>query len=142
MARGKRRKPAIMVNRAERVPGTPETYRKARGCIIRKMYETQLIDGQEQEAALEIVAAFNIITSRLGIRPLLLDRLPAGNGDINARGNRLWSQYLRWGHRVIERRHVRPHVIVEWLLMERPLTVADEIGLLTAALRDWAEVRV
>lgn len=142
MAKGKRRKPVTMVNRAERVQATPETVAKARGCIIRRLYEAQLIDGQEQDAALEIVAAFNIITSRQGIRPLLLDRLPPGNGEINERGNRLWAQYLRWGHRVIERRHIRPHVAVEWLLMERPLESKDEVTLLASTLRDWAEVRV
>lgn len=145
MAKGKRRKPAIMVSRAERVQATPQTLAKARGCIIRRLYEAQLIDGQEQDAALEIVAAFNIITSRLGIRPLLLDSLDRGCGEISARGNRLWAQYLRWGRRVIERRHVRPHVIVEWLLMERGIDDGavreDRKGVLQIALRDWAEVR-
>lgn len=47
----KRRKPLFVVSRQERVQATPQTIAKARGCLIRRLYEASLIDGQEQDAA-------------------------------------------------------------------------------------------
>lgn len=141
MAKGKRRKPAIVVNRAERVQATPETIAKARGCIIRRLYEANLIDGQEQDAALEICRAFRVIVSRLGYRPMDLSNLDQGGGDPASDACRLWAKYLTWGRALVARRHIRPHIVVEWLEMERSLVVADEVSLLRSALRDWAEVR-
>jgi hypothetical protein len=128
----------LVVNKQERVPATPETLAKARGCIIRKLYECSIIDGQEQDAALEIVEAFTFVTSALGVRPPLLDGLDKGNTQLNERACRLWDQYLRWGRHLVGRRHIRPHVVVEWLLMDRPLVDDDELRLLIGGLRDWS----
>ena len=132
-----KRKFSLVVNREERVSATPQTVAKAKGCIIRKLYEAKEIDGQEQDAALEIVEAFTFITSAIGIRPLLLDGLDKGRTDLNERACRLWDQYLRWGRELTRRRHIRPHLVVEWLLMERPLADEDEVELLIGSLRDW-----
>jgi hypothetical protein len=131
----------LVVNRGERVAATPETVLKARGCVIRKLYEAQAIDGQEQDAALEIVEAFTFITSAIGIRPLLLDGLDKGRSDLNERACRLWDQYLRWGRELVRRRHIRPHLVVEWLLMERHLTDRGEVDLLVGSLRDWGNAK-
>lgn len=136
-----RKKPKLVVNRAERVAATPETIAKQRGCIIRKLYEAKLIDGQEQDAALEICRAFTVIVGRLGYRPMDLSRMDRGGSEMPKDVARLWDKYCAWGNDLIKRRHIRPHVVVEWLEMERSLAHKDEVSLLCRALRDWADVR-
>lgn len=141
MARG-RRKPRHVVNPSERVAATPETAAKARGCIIRRLYEAKLIDGQEQDAALEICRAFTVIVGGLGYRPMDLSAMDRSSGDMAGDATALWGKYLTWGRALIARRHIRPHVVVEWLEMERMFVSDHEVGLLRSALRDWAETRV
>jgi len=126
------------VVRAERVVPTAQTLAKARGCIIRRLYEVGTIDGQEQDAALEIVEAFTVITGFLGIRPVNIDALPSGRAVMGARAARLWDRYVAWGNELLRRRRLRPHVVVEWLEMDRPLARRDETEMLVAALRDWS----
>ena len=136
----RRRKPYLVVNREERVQATPETKAKARGCIIRKLYLANLIDGQEQDAALQIIEAFTLITQRVGIRPMALDALPAGMGDYGKKAEALTQQYFAWARKVLAR-NIRACVVVEWLLMERSLSDRDEVSLLIGSLRDWSACR-
>lgn len=129
------------VVRAERVKPTAETLAKSKGCIIRILYEGHIIDGPEQDAALEIVEAFSIMTSALGIRPLMLDEMPGGRQALNERAARLWDHYVKWGQQLVARRHIRPHVIVEWLEMDRQLNHQNETKLLVESLKDWLDLR-
>lgn len=133
----KRRPPVV---RAERILPTPETLARARGCIIDKLYRAQIIDGLEQEAAWEILEAFKIITGFMGIRPMLLDGLPKGRGGLSPRAAHLWDHYVAWGNSLVARRYIRPHVIVEWLEMDRELHFRSETKLLKKCLQDWRVV--
>lgn len=142
MAKGKRRKPVTMVNRAERVQATPETVAKARGCVIDRLFklgETDAksgLDPMQHEAAWEILEAFKVMTGFLGYRPIDLSRGDRGHAEMGPKALRLWSQYVRWGNALVQRRHVRPHVVVEWLLMERTLD-PGAVPVLKGALNDW-----
>lgn len=125
------------VVRAERVKPTAETVAKKRPCLIRTLYEGNVIDGRDQEAAWEILETFDIITGHLGIRGANIDGIPPGRRSLSERAVRLWKRYAEWGARLVKDRHIRPILVVEWLAMERPLTCQAETRLLQAALRDW-----
>jgi len=137
----KRRKFKLVVNREERVAATPETIAKARGCIVNRLFQSQdvqfRIDAQQYESAWEIMEAFEVITAALGYRPLEMSPLDKGRGNMGPKAVRLWDQYVRWGNDLIRRRHIRPHVVVEWLKMERQFD-REAIGLLRGALDDWS----
>lgn len=134
MAKG-RRKPKHTVNPAERVAATPETIAKARGCILAKLYVEKEIDSGEMDSGYEIMSAFRVITNHIGYKPLNLDRL-AGHGTMGPKAERLYARYVEWGNELIRRRHIRPHVVVEWLEMERRLD-RGAVPTLRHALRDW-----
>jgi hypothetical protein len=136
-----RRKFKLVVNREERVAATPETVAKARGCIVNRLFQSGdlkfSIDSQQYEAAWEIMEAFEVITGVLGYRPMDLTRADRGESRMGAKAIRLWDQYVRWGNELIKRRHIRPHVVVEWLKMERQFD-REAIGLLRGSLDDWS----
>ena len=131
----------LVVNREERVAATPETVLKARGCIINGLYRSQdrsfSIDSQQYESAWEILEAFTVITGFLGFRPVDLARADREHLTMGKKAVRLWDQYVRWGNELIRRRHLRPHVVVEWLQMERELD-REAIGALRNSLDDWS----
>lgn len=88
------------------------------------------------EAALEISEAFDIVTRAVGYRPLDLGRIGVGHGECGARANRLIALYVAWGNEMIRRLGIRPHVVVEWIDMERMLTLGAE-PLLVKACDLW-----
>ena len=136
-----KRKFRLIVNTEERVAATPETLAKARGCIVNRLFQSKdvtfRIDSQQYEAAWEIMEAFEVITGVLGYRPLDLSPIERGRGSMGRKAVRLWDQYVRWGNDLIRRRNIRPHVVVEWLKMERQFD-REAIGLLRGALDDWS----
>lgn len=123
------------VLRAARIPATSQTVAKARGCVIRRLYESREIDGSQQEAAWEIAEAFRLLTAYLGVKPVDLDRVGvAGRETFSERASRLTSIYILWARGFDPRQPVRPHTIVEMIEMER---VLDDLTLMRRALDAW-----
>lgn len=141
MSKAKPKAFRLVVNKEERVSATPETQAKARGCVINRLFVSGdvefSIDSQQYEAAWEILEAFEVITGVLGYRPMDLSPIDKGKGSMGAKAVRLWDQYVRWGNELIKRRHIRPHVVVEWLKMERDFD-REAIGTLRKSLDDWS----
>lgn len=138
MAKAKKRrtKKRQSVNRAERVAATPETLAKLRPCPLKLMLHAGRMEPEAYEAALQIKDAFDIVTRQVGYRPLDLGRIGVGHGECGARASRMISIYIAWGNELIRRLRVRPHVIVEWIEMERSLSLEAE-PLLVEACELW-----
>lgn len=82
---------------------------------------TGRMHNEAYEAALRIKDAFDLVTRAVGYRPLDLGRIGVGHGECGARASLLIAIYVAWGNEMIRRYHVRPHVVVEWIDMERHL---------------------
>lgn len=151
MAKAKKRraKKRQSVKREERCAATPETLvhlaarAKANGghafhlqVLLSRGPENNGLSASQFEAALNIVEGFDVITHGLGYRPMELDRVAAANTDIGPKGCRLWNIYLDWGRSFERRALLKPHVIVEVIKSDNPIS-AGSVWLLALAADMW-----
>jgi hypothetical protein len=117
------RKARTAVDRAERVKPSPLAEAKKQPWTLQSLLRLGSdgggIEPEQFEAALLIVEAFRAITRGLGFRPLDLSVIRHGFAELSPREVWLSMIYLAWGHEVIRRLYLRPHVVVEWIEDER-----------------------
>jgi hypothetical protein len=143
----KARKARRAVPRSERVKATPETLAKLRPhpleLLLKRGRDDGGIDADQLQCAEEITDAYAAVTQGLGIASPNLERVsysPRHDEAMSNRAERLSMVWFAWASELMQRRQVKPAIVVELISGERALAPAA-VSALTWALDLWAKVR-
>lgn len=147
-ARARRRRKAV--DRTERVKPSQMAEAKKRPWIMQQLLERGPDNlgttAEQHEASIEIVEAFDALTSAVSCRSSTLGgsvaraNFQSGESELSPRLLRLICIYLGWATELFLRRHLRAPVVVEWITDARILG-CSHIPMLVRSLDLWSKHR-